>query len=185
MKTVKDVAAITGVSIRTLRYYDEIGLLKPAKVTEAGYRLYDSKAIERLQEILFFKELEIPLENIRKIMEHPAYDKEQALFTQKALLEQKRNRLNGIIELIPDVMKGINTMSFEAFNEKELQEILDHTLECMPKETLKFTSNLWRQKKRTMNTQQQKPSSALPKIIRKCSALTMQGIYFWIWQMNI
>ena len=98
MKTVKDVAAITGVSIRTLRYYDEIGLLKPAKVTEAGYRLYDSKAIERLQEILFFKELEIPLENIRKIMEHPAYDKEQALFTQKALLEQKRNRLNGIIE---------------------------------------------------------------------------------------
>lgn len=136
MKTVKDVAAITGVSIRTLRYYDEIGLLKPAKVTEAGYRLYDSKAIERLQEILFFKELEIPLENIRKIMEHPAYDKEQALFTQKALLEQKRNRLNGIIELISDVMKGINTMSFEAFNEKELQEILDHTLECMPKETL-------------------------------------------------
>lgn len=136
MKTVKEVAAITGVSIRTLRYYDEIGLLKPAKVTEAGYRLYDSKAIERLQEILFFKELEIPLENIRKIMEHPAYDKEQALFTQKALLEQKRNRLNGIIELISDVMKGINTMSFEAFNEKELQEILDHTLECMPKETL-------------------------------------------------
>lgn len=136
MKTVKDVAAITGVSIRTLRYYDEIGLLKPAKVTEAGYRLYDSKAIERLQEILFFKELEIPLENIRKIMEHPAYDKEQALFTQKALLEQKRNRLNGIIELISDVMKGINTMSFEAFNEKELQKILDHTLECMPKETL-------------------------------------------------
>ncbi len=136
MKTVKDVAAITGVSIRTLRYYDEIGLLKPAKVTEAGYRLYDSKAIERLQEILFFKELEIPLENIRKIMEHPAYDKEQALFTQKALLEQKRNRLNGIIELISDVMKGINTMSFEAFNEKELQEILDHTLECIPKETL-------------------------------------------------
>ena len=62
MKTVKDAAAITGVSIRTLRYYDEIGLLKPAKVTEAGYRLYDSKAIERLQEILFFKELEIPLE---------------------------------------------------------------------------------------------------------------------------
>lgn len=136
MKTVKDVAAITGVSIRTLRYYDEIGLLKPAKVTEARYRLYDSKAIERLQEILFFKELEIPLENIRKIMEHPAYDKEQALFTQKALLEQKRNRLNGIIELISDVMKGINTMSFEAFNEKELQEILDHTLECIPKETL-------------------------------------------------
>lgn len=72
MKTVKDAAAITGVSIRTLRYYDEIGLLKPAKVTETGYRLYDSKAIERLQEILFFKELEIPLENIRKIMEHPA-----------------------------------------------------------------------------------------------------------------
>ena len=60
MKTVKDVSEITGVSIRTLRYYDEIGLLKPTEFSDAGYRLYDDKALERLQEIMFFKELEIP-----------------------------------------------------------------------------------------------------------------------------
>lgn len=61
MKTVKDVSDITGISIRTLRYYDEIGLLKPTKLTEPGYRLYDNKALEQLQEIMFFRELEIPL----------------------------------------------------------------------------------------------------------------------------
>ena len=105
MKTVKNVSKITGVSIRTLRYYDEIGLLNPTELTEAGYRLYDNKALEKLQEIMFFRELDIPLIDIKKIMENPNYDKEQVLLTQKNLLEQKRNRLNGIIELITDVMK--------------------------------------------------------------------------------
>lgn len=136
MKTVKDVSEITGVSIRALRYYDEIGLLKPTEVTDAGYRLYDNKALERLQEIMFFKELEIPLEDIKKIMDSPNYDREQALITQKKLLEQKRNRLNGIIELISDVMKGVNTMSFEAFTNEDIQKIIDHTLECMSKESI-------------------------------------------------
>ena len=131
MKTVKDVSEISGVSIRTLRYYDEIGLLKPTELSDAGYRLYDNKALERLQEIMFFKELEIPLEDIKKIMDSPNYDKEQALLTQKNLLEQKRNRLNGIIELISDVMKGVNTMSFKSFSNEEIQEILDHMFGCM------------------------------------------------------
>ena len=137
MKTVKDVSEISGVSIRTLRYYDEIGLLKPTELSDAGYRLYDNKALERLQEIMFFKELEIPLEDIKKIMDSPNYDKEQALLTQKNLLEQKRNRLNGIIELISDVMKGVNTMSFKSFSNEEIQEILDHMFGCMSKESLK------------------------------------------------
>ena len=94
MKTVKEVSMITGISIRTLRYYDEIGLLKPTELTETGYRLYDNKALEKLQAILFFRELEIPLIDIKKIMDAPNYDKEQILITQKALLEQKRNRSN-------------------------------------------------------------------------------------------
>ena len=136
MKTVKDVSEITGVSIRTLRYYDEIGLLKPTGLTEAGYRLYDNKALEKLQEIMFFRELEIPLMDIKKIMDNPDYDKEQALSAQKSLLEQKRNRLNGIIELITDVMKGVNTMSFGAFSNEEIQKMVDHTLACMSKENL-------------------------------------------------
>ena len=136
MKTVKEVSMITGVSIRTLRYYDEIGLLRPTELTETGYRLYDNKALEKLQEILFFRELEIPLIDIKKIMDTPNYDKEQVLIAQKILLEQKRNRLNGIIELITDVMKGVNTMSFEAFSNDEVQKIVNHTLECMPKENI-------------------------------------------------
>ncbi len=136
MKTVKDMSEIAGVSIRTLRYYDEIGLLKPTELTEAGYRLYDNKALEKLQEIMFFRELEIPLTDIKKIMDNPNYDKEQVLLAQKSLLEQKRNRLNGIIELIIDVMKGVNTMSFGAFSNEEVLKMVNHTLECMSKESL-------------------------------------------------
>ena len=136
MKTIKDMSKISGASIRTLRYYDEIGLLKPTKLTQAGYRLYDDKALEKLQEIMFFRELDIPLIDIKKIMENPNYDKEQALLTQKSLLEQKRNRLNGIIELITDVMKGVNTMSFGAFDNEEMQKMVNHALECMSKESL-------------------------------------------------
>lgn len=89
MKTVKDMSEIAGVSIRTLRYYDEIGLLKPTQLTEAGYRLYDDRALEKLQEIMFFRELEIPLVDIKKIMENPDYDKEQALRAQKSLAGTK------------------------------------------------------------------------------------------------
>ena len=136
MKTVKEISKITGISIRTLRYYDEIGLLKPARVTEAGYRLYDDQELEKLQEILFYKELEIPLSDIKKIMENPEYDKQKALVVQKSLLEQKRNRLNGIIELIDDVMKGVNTMSFGAFTEEDVKKIIDHSLELQSQESL-------------------------------------------------
>ena len=135
MRTVKEVSGITGVSVRTLRYYDEIGLLKPTQLTEAGYRLYDNKALERLQEIMFFRELEVPLNEIKKIMDTPNYDRKQVLSVQKNMLK-KRNRLNGIIELITDVMEGVNTMSFEAFNSDEVQEIVNHTLECMSKENI-------------------------------------------------
>lgn len=85
---------------------------------------------------MFFRELEIPLIDIKKIMDNPNYDKEQALFAQKSLLEHKRNRLNGIIELITDVMKGVNTMSFGAFSNEEIQKMVNHTLKCMSKESL-------------------------------------------------
>ncbi|MDD2996837.1 MAG: MerR family transcriptional regulator [Paludibacter sp.] len=138
MRTVKEVSEITGISIRALRYYDEIGLLKPTALTEASYRLYDDEALERLQQILFFRELEIPLEDIKAIMENPNYDKEQALLTQKSLLEHKRNRLNGIIELITDVIKGINTMNFEAFTNEDVKKILDHSLDLLDEQTLEI-----------------------------------------------
>ena len=71
---VSEVAKLTGVTVRTLHYYDEIGLLKPGEVTEAGYRVYNDADLEVLQQILFFRELDFPLEDIRKIMQNPAYD---------------------------------------------------------------------------------------------------------------
>ena len=83
---------------------------------------------------MFYRELEIPLSEIKTILENPFYDKKQALLTQKALLEQKRNRLNGIIELISDVVKGVNTMSFEAFSKEEIEAIVEHTLTHMSPE---------------------------------------------------
>ena len=106
MRTVKQVSNITGISVRMLHYYDEIGLLKPSAVTEAGYRLYNHEALEVLQQILFFKELEIPLKEVKDIMESPHFNKMQALEKQKELIIIKRDRLNGLIELINKTLKG-------------------------------------------------------------------------------
>ena len=92
MMTVHEVSRLTGVSIRTLQYYDAIGLLRPAEYTEAGYRLYDERALERLQQIMLFRALEFPLEDIKKILESPGFDRLQALNDQIALLK----------ELVPD-----------------------------------------------------------------------------------
>ena len=137
VKTVKEVSRLTGLSIRTLRYYDEIGLLKPGRDSENGYRLYDDKALERLQEIMFLKEMELPLETIRRLVEHPGINKKEILLLQKAVLEKKRNRLNGLIELIDDVKEGVNTMSFEAFNDEEIERIVAHTMKEMKPEHLR------------------------------------------------
>ena len=136
MRTVKEVSQLTGISIRTLRYYDEIGLLKPVRISENQYRLYDDKALEKLQEIMFFKEMDIPLETIKKLLENPELDRKEILLFQKALLERKRNRLNGIIELIDDVREGVNTMSFEAFSEDDIERIVEHTIEKIKPEQL-------------------------------------------------
>ena len=92
MRTVHEVSRLTGVSVRTLHHYDAIGLLKPAKVTRAGYRLYDDAALRRLQSILLFRELQFPLKEIRAILDNPAFDPAQALAQQIELLELQRRR---------------------------------------------------------------------------------------------
>ncbi len=120
---INEVAKLTGVSVRTLHYYDEIGLLRPQQVTAAGYRLYDQSSLARLQQILFFKELDFPLKEIKAIMSKPDYDQAEALSRQKALLEKKRQRLDRLIDLVSDSMKGERTMQFEAFNQQELAQL--------------------------------------------------------------
>lgn len=123
MRTVKQVSDLTGISVRMLHYYDEIGLLKPSSVSEAGYRLYNNESLETLQQILFFKELDIPLKEIKEIMGKPNFDKMHALENQKKLLIIKRDRLNGLIELINKTIKGENTMSFEEFDMSEYYNV--------------------------------------------------------------
>ncbi|WP_312644716.1 MerR family transcriptional regulator [Hydrogenoanaerobacterium sp.] len=120
-KTVYQVAKLTGISVRTLHYYDEIGLLHPSEVTEAGYRLYDDASLERLQQILYFRELDFALKDIGRILDAPSFDKNRALANHKELLVLKRNRLSSLIALVDDTLKGEKTMSFKEFDKSEIE----------------------------------------------------------------
>ena len=123
MMTVKEVSNLTGVSIRTLQYYDKIGLLHPAHRTQAGYRLYDDAALERLQQILLFRELEFSLEDIRKILKNPEFDREKALEQQITLLTLKKQHLEKLIALAEKIRTtGGNVMDFNAFDTQKIRE---------------------------------------------------------------
>ena len=123
MMTVKQVSELTGVSIRTLRYYDSIGLLSPSVRTEAGYRLYDDTAMERLQQILLFRELGFPLADIVRILSSPDFDRQKALSQQIELLELRRQRLGEIIDLAREIKdKGAKAMDFKAFDNSKIEE---------------------------------------------------------------
>ena len=123
MMTVKEIAEITGISARTLHYYDEIGLLKPTAKSEAGYRLYDDKALETLQQILFFREFDIPLKEIKSIITSPDFDRNQILQMQRKMLVAKKERMERLIASIDDILKGENKMDFSVFNENEIEEM--------------------------------------------------------------
>ncbi len=116
MRTTSQVAELTGISTRTLQYYDEIGLLKPSKITGAGYRLYDDEALQTLQQILFFKELGFPLKEIKEILQTPDFDRIAAFKKQKELLVLKRNRTDRLIQLLSRLEKGEPCMSFQEFD---------------------------------------------------------------------
>ena len=122
MKTVKEVAVLTGISVRALHYYDKIGLLKPSQTTSAGYRLYDGKALGRLQQILFFRELDFPLKEIRSILASPSFNAREALQSHRSMLILERDRLDGLIRLADQTLKGENAMSFEEFDHSRIDE---------------------------------------------------------------
>ena len=105
MRTVKEISDLTGISVRTLHYYDEIGLLKPTEKSDAGYRLYDDKALESFQQILFFREFDISLKEIKAVLDNPAID---------------------------DILKGENKMDFTIFTKTEVEEMFQTMLEYMP-----------------------------------------------------
>lgn len=123
MKTVKEISRLTGISVRTLHYYDEINLLKPTQITDAGYRLYDDTALERLHSILLFKELQFPLKEIKAILDNPDFDQQAALKEQISFLELQKKRLDKIISSARNmIMKGAENMSFSAFDKTELEQ---------------------------------------------------------------
>jgi len=124
MMTVHEVSRLAGVSIRTLQYYDRIGLLRPARYSGAGYRLYDDTALETLQQILLFRELEFPLKDIQRIIRSPDFDRRKALDQQIGLLELKKERLENLITLARGIRTtGVNKkMDFSAFDKTKMEE---------------------------------------------------------------
>lgn len=123
MLTVNEVSKLTGVSVRSLHHYDAIGLLKPAKVTEAGYRLYGDDELNRLQNILLFRELQFPLKQIRTILDSPEFDQQEALAQQIRLLELQLKHTQELILFARRLQeKGVNGMDFKAFDNKEMEQ---------------------------------------------------------------
>ena len=123
MKTVNEVSKLTGISVRTLHHYDEIGLLKPTSTTEAGYRLYDDTALERLQNIMLFRELQFPLKDIKEILDSPDFDRNKALEQQIELLTMKKEHLDNLILFARGIkLLGVKYMDFSAFDTKKLDE---------------------------------------------------------------
>jgi DNA-binding transcriptional MerR regulator len=123
MMTVNEVSKLTGVSIRTLQYYDKIGLLHPAKYTEAGYRLYNDAALETLQQILLFRELEFPLKDIKEIISRPDFDRSKALEQQIKLLTLKKEHIENLIDLANGIkLLGVRKLKFEAFDTSKIDE---------------------------------------------------------------
>lgn len=165
MRTVSQVSALTGVSVRTLHHYDAIGLLKPSRITEAGYRLYDGSALERLHSILLFRELGFSLEEIRQILDDPGFDPMEALEKQIALLEEKRARLEAMIR------------QAKRFREKGTIEMKKETFDTYAREAEKRwgKTEAWKEyaKKSDGRTREQEQSlgEGLMDIFRRLGAL--------------
>ncbi|WP_253289258.1 MerR family transcriptional regulator [Lachnoclostridium sp. MSJ-17] len=125
---IKEFAQQIGVSVRTLHYYDEIGLLKPSEVdAQNGYRFYDERSLERMQEILFYRELDFSLKTIAQILSSPDYDKQQALTRQRKLLLAKKERLERLIDALDSMEKGEGFMKpnneYEDLKNKYAEEV--------------------------------------------------------------
>ena len=134
MRTVKEISDLTGISVRALHYYDEIGLLKPTQKSEAGYRLYDDKALETLRQILFFREFDISLKQIKTVLEDPQLDQNQILWMQRKMLAAKKERMERLIASIDRILKGEKTMDFEVFSRSELESMYDSMAKNMSEE---------------------------------------------------
>jgi len=149
--TVRQLAKMAGVSVRTLHHYDQIGLLKPTKVGDNGYRYYGEESLLKLQQILFYRELEMPLEDIRKIMGRRDFDVPAALESHKAELEKRIDRLIRLMETVDSTLlhlKGQKEMSkkqlFEAFSDEQQAEYEKEVMQKYDPETVKASIKKWK-----------------------------------------
>ncbi len=126
---INKVSQLTGVTIRTLQYYDKINLLKPSRTKESNYRQYTKKDLELLQQILFYKELDYTLTEIKEIIYNPNFDIQVSLQNQKKLLQLKQSRLTRLINSIDNTLKGENNMSFNQFNTEDIDKYKDEVKE--------------------------------------------------------
>lgn len=138
MKSIKQVSDLTGISVRMLHYYDKIGLLKPTTITEAGYRLYGDEALDTLQHILFFRELDVPLKKMKEALDGSQNDKVQMLHNQKELLSLKRDKLNELIGLIEEKLNNNGTVNFKEFDMSEYFNVLEAFMQEHENEVVKY-----------------------------------------------
>lgn len=126
MLTIKEVSKLCGVTVRTLHYYDEIGIFKPSLINDSRYRLYSEDSLIKLQEILFFKELDFSLKEIKNIVSNPKYDRKYALNMQKDILIKKKNRIEDLIKLINKSMDDSFILGLEKFKEEEIEKMKEN-----------------------------------------------------------
>ena len=143
MKTVKEVSKLTGISVRTLHYYDEIGLFRPTEVKETGYRFYDDKAIDKLGQILVFRELDLPLADIKLIMDNPDLDRNTVLAKQREMLCVKSQRIERIIASIDEMLKGDQNMDLTVFDETEIRTMFTDMLQNVKESQKQIFINLY------------------------------------------
>ena len=154
MMTIGELSALTHVSIRTLRHYDQIGLLKPSRVTEAGYRQYDESALQRLHTILLFRELEFPLADIARIIDAPDFDPIDALDRQITLLTMHREHIDNLIILAEGMkLKGLNHMDFSAFDARKIDDYTAQAKAAWGK------TDAWKEYEQRGNTREQNKQS--------------------------
>jgi len=151
MFTVKQLSKLAGVTPRTLHHYDEIGLLKPSRVGDNGYRYYGDESVLRLQQILFYRELDIPLDDIKKIMAESRFDVLGALQSHKDALKKQVRRLNRLINTVDNTinhLKGNNIMSdkayFEGFSEEEQEKYALEAEQMYDPETVRESNRKWK-----------------------------------------
>ncbi len=151
MFTVKQLSQMAGVSPRTLHYYDEIGLLKPSQIATNGYRYYDDKCVLRLQQILLFRELDVPLEQIRKMINKPGYNNIEALRTHKIALQKRIQRLEKLVDTVEDTIqfiqgeKMMNKRQLFAALTPEQEEIMEkEAMQTYDPQIVKESNRKWK-----------------------------------------